>query len=643
MKPLLKQLLFAMMLCLGSHGALALQTSPGLNLKKGPGDPYFTSKTILDPGCVGNMSLTADSGGCVYGDPGNFITTTTKHYGSFAYNDTSSLKNDPSATTFNLKDLIGTSIKGMLNKSCGSGYCITGVCARWSIIISLLHGIHLYTYISPQIRDTLPVLLISAYNGVGREPLKEWRDTVGASLAALNTGVIGPLIGLPDGLQSDSIGQSNPNQPEVMHKEIDIIGHPLAALPDLVNNGHISFSGYQLPGYGKLANLTNTVSNAVNKITGPSTTTNTNGANTTTTTTAPGKTQSIGQKATNLINSAKKKANNLINSAKKKATNLINGAKQKLADIKKGMTIKNIKKKITGIINDLKKKMSVANITATVKQKLSTALSSLSAVKKVKAIQQNIQTVRNIKKYVDKGLQGFEAISQGALIASGIGIIGSARFGAPRLFCPTTIKAWQPYYLTFADAFWWRAGYPITDGPISGSNHSSTIFNPVSLDTLPPYNSVKDVLTKPVWGHMYPRDGQVVQPYDAKAASVLAWRGLDVLEKEVKAGNRVGVPLPESVEPGKWQLIFPEVRQCRKEPDYPHLKEAKHGGYAWNYYKTTQCCSGTKGQYKLTTLTFKQVGLPDICIPASKIAAANAQDKIDYQNWLKKNKKKKKK
>jgi len=507
----MKNQMLLLMLCLVcNRAAMALQITQGLDLTKGPGDPYYTytRKRAAHHGMEGMHR--------------GSILITHKHYGSFTYNEPSALKNDPSATTFNLKDLIGTSIKGMLNKSCGSGYCITGVCARWSIIFGL-NGFHLYTYLSPQIRDTLPVLLISAYNGVGNEPLKAWRDTVGAALAKINTGLIGTLLSTPDGLHSGSIGQ--PGQFPTVAKEVDIIGHPLAALPDLVNNGHISTSAYQLPGYGKTLNLS-----------APST----NNTSITVTNTSPG-------------------------------TNSISTAKAKL----------------TGAVNKIKQKMSVVNVASAVRQKLTTALSSLSAVQQTQALMQNIQTIRNIKKYADQGLQGFEAASQAALIASGIGIIGSARFEAPRLFCPTKIKAWQPYYLSFADAFWWRAGYPITDGPISGSDKSSIIFNPVSLDTLPPYNTVKDVLKKPVWGHMYPRDDTVAGPNGAQGSSVIAWRGLDVLKTAVKAGTRVGIPLPESIEPGKWQLIFPEVRQCRTEPDYPDLKQSLHGGYAWNYYKTT--------------------------------------------------------
>ncbi|MCF6256161.1 MAG: TraU family protein [Gammaproteobacteria bacterium] len=210
------------------------------------------------------------------------------------------------------------------------------------------------------------------------------------------------------------------------------------------------------------------------------------------------------------------------------------------------------------------------------------------------------------------------------------------RFQSPRLFCPVNTKALQPYYLSFADFFWWRSGFPITDGPIGGDNHLLDILNPISADTLPvdatPVNPLSEV-----WGRLYPRDGMLNQTHDAKTASVIAWRGMDVLHNSLP-GSRIGIPLPAPprewqfvVDQPKWQMIYPEVKSCEDTPYYPSsslftdfMAPNEFGGYAWNYYRTYTCCSNTRGR-RLISIDFP---IP-LCITLGQInddASARAEE-----------------
>jgi TraU protein len=157
----------------------------------------------------------------------------------------------------------------------------------------------------------------------------------------------------------------------------------------------------------------------------------------------------------------------------------------------------------------------------------------------------------------------------------------------------------QPYYLSFADAFFWRSGYPITDGPISGSDHTIQVMNPFQ-------NQLGSGLEN--WGSMYPREGTLDQSHDAKTASVLAWRAMDVLRNDVRVGgggHRVGVPLPANYRNKSyyWQMIYPEVKSCVRRPYYTttditkdFMEPNEFGGYAWNIYTRYECCMNTSGR-----------------------------------------------
>ena len=468
---------------------------------------------------------------------------------------------DSSSDSFNMRELVGTSINGMLEESCG-GYCIVGFCAHLKLGFSLSKGAYYYTIISPRLEHALPDLIITSYDETGSEPLKEWRQTFGRVIGTANKS-IGSLSGSPDGLQG---GRSDPLEQgvhqTVSFKEVDIVGHPLAMLPGLVNEGKPpKLKKYKIPSYPKVTTFSPTKQSASTK--------------------------------------------------------------------------KTLKE--TGIDFNPKdlKVPTLSDATSAVKSKMKKAIKSIELAGQLAAIKESAQTVKNIKEIINTALDITEATVRGSVYGNFI----SPRFRAPRLFCSTDVKPFQPYYLTFADAFWWRSGYPLTDGPISGTDHSKTIINPLSTDTLQKTSSVKEVLTKEVWGNLYPRDGSINQSHDAKTASVLAWRAMDALQTAVKSGHRVGVPLPKSGTSRKrdrWQMIYPQVKACQATPYYAQgsdltidsLLPSSKGGYAWNYYRTYDCCSNTSG---------KKIGeaeLPKICLPLSNVLAGIDEDRAAYEQYL---------
>lgn len=239
-----------------------------------------------------------------------------------------------------------------------------------------------------------------------------------------------------------------------------------------------------------------------------------------------------------------------------------------------------------------------------IQERLEAAIRTLEGVELLESIQREIETIQDLGEFYDTAMTTVEGLWRGTIYGNAV----SPRFRAPAIFCPTNMQPLQPHYLSLADAFYWRSGYPITDGPISGSDKSTTILNPFSDDTLKP-----DSLE--TWGHLYPREGAMNSNHDAKVATVTAWRAMDVLLNNVKDGangTRVGVPLPATRRPSasssrwgarpqdaRWQMIYPEVKSCQASPAYDNNDvtrdfmepNAEYGSYAWNYYNTYECCS----------------------------------------------------
>ncbi|MEW8139161.1 MAG: TraU family protein [Candidatus Thiodiazotropha endolucinida] len=232
-------------------------------------------------------------------------------------------------------------------------------------------------------------------------------------------------------------------------------------------------------------------------------------------------------------------------------------------------------------------------------EQLSIMLRAFDLVRVIERLIEMFNMFTSLLDFYNNAMTLLETITRSTIYAN----LLNPRFQANRLFCPASVTPFQPYYLSYLDTMFWRTGFPITDGPISGSNHSATILNPYSSDRMGSSGEI--------WGHLYPRDGAVNQQMDPKAATVLAVRALDVLKRDVSAGSRtrVGVPLPAGFPRGggRWQMIYPELRQCSVSPFYgddtafhDFMEENEHGGYAWNYYHVYQCCMNERGRLVAT-------------------------------------------
>ena len=235
--------------------------------------------------------------------------------------------------------------------------------------------------------------------------------------------------------------------------------------------------------------------------------------------------------------------------------------------------------------------LSLTRTLQAVRDGLVAFLETADLIETIKRIVDLFTVIDKLMEFYNNVLRILEVMTRSTIYGSLI----NPRFEAPRLFCPSSVMPFQPYYLSYADALFWRTGFPITDGPISGADHSLTILNPFSTD----------ILGKGMnqWGHLYPRDGTVNTNHDAKAASVAAWRGLDVMKTDA-GKSRIGVVTPIGYTSGsdRWQMIYPVERRCTTSPYYSDdgadkdfMSITEEGSYAWNYYHIYECCSNTRG------------------------------------------------
>ncbi len=446
---------------------------------------------------------------------------------------------------FTTDELLQSGIDGMFDPSCG-GYCVVGACAHLVVRITL-HGVEYYTIVSPKIRHAVPDLVISSYNHIGSEPWLEWRDYVGGVLDEVNTGPVARVLGVTDGLRGgQQLYTEHGSQQSVIFKEVDIIGHPAAIIPQIAKtNGDIDSEvdlDYELPSVGRLPSTSDARAE-------------------------DSATPDDGWSLEGMLDSG------------------FNSVMEILLD------------------------------------RLEALLEAFDIVRTIERIVELFDMFSDLLNFYNNAMALLETITRGSIYGNLI----NPRFRADRLFCPSTIRPFQPYYLSYLDTLFWRTGFPITDGPISGANHSTTILNPLSGDSLGSSGEV--------WGHLYPRDGAVNQHIDPKAATVLAVRAHDVLHNDISSlttgswwwshttatGVRVGVSLPEGYPAGggAWQMIFPVKRECRADPFYSDdsvmtdfMEENSHGGYAWNYYHIYTCCMNERGHKVL------EVDLPEpICFP----------------------------
>jgi hypothetical protein len=362
-------------------------------------------------------------------------------------------------------------------------------------------------------------LVISAYNHIGNEPWVDWRSVVGNTMDSLNTGPVEAVLGVTDGLRGSQQIYDNQGQHQaVRFKEVDIVGHPAAVVPQIATTEGIDTDvlfNFQVPSVQSLP----TVDEA---------------------------------------------------SAQDEAT-------------------PDDEWSIEGMLNE-----GFNSVMEILLEQLELLLSAFDLIRTIERIIELFTIFTDLLNFYNNAMMLLETITQSTIYA----YLLNPRFQATRLFCPTSVTPFQPYYLSYLDTLFWRTGYPLTEGPISGSDHSTTILNPFSGDRMGPSGET--------WGHLYPRDGAVNQHMDPKAATVLAVRALDVLHNDVSDGShtRVGVSLPFSNHRsgGYWQMIYPVSRQCQANPFYEDdsffndfMEENEHGGYAWNYYHIYECCMNERG------------------------------------------------
>lgn len=173
-----------------------------------------------------------------------------------------------------------------------------------------------------------------------------------------------------------------------------------------------------------------------------------------------------------------------------------------------------------------------------------------------------------------------------------------------RIFCPINVTPFVPYYLSGLDSAQWRTGYPVTD-----PQHSLTITNPSSKDVIGANNEK--------WGYMFPREGTVNNPSDAKVGTVVAVRAASVLNDKRNNIRVVNKPDDSNHGFGGWGKLFPKLGDttpnskqaaCHKKASNTGVINNENGGYAWTYWRRYNCDLRTTGIY-ITTVNFGPICL----------------------------------
>ncbi|MGE0116229.1 MAG: TraU family protein [Steroidobacteraceae bacterium] len=129
-----------------------------------------------------------------------------------------------------IADLVETGINGI--PGC-INYCITGIC------VHLQYSLFTVTVIiSPRIAHNTAEFTVSSFRAQGQQPWIEWRRVFGRVQAGLADGIFGLLSGTGRlGGYGTYTEEHQENDRQAPFKEVDINGHPLAMLPDLLNQG----------------------------------------------------------------------------------------------------------------------------------------------------------------------------------------------------------------------------------------------------------------------------------------------------------------------------------------------------------------------------------------------------------------------
>lgn len=172
--------------------------------------------------------------------------------------------------------------------------------------------------------------------------------------------------------------------------------------------------------------------------------------------------------------------------------------------------------------------------------------------------------------------------------------------GQTKYLCSSKVDPYMPYYLSTLDETMWRSGltdlfYPSTWIPG---------MNEVSADK----NQTDKFLNS--WGSLYPRIGFLNQTNKVKAASVIAARGLEVVNEGgariYQSSNCTSQDCMKSN--GKWQMVSPiEENTCRafgtESVEELQAKIDDEGQYGWTAWRNYGCCIPSSGVFIGSSIT----------------------------------------
>lgn len=190
-----------------------------------------------------------------------------------------------------------------------------------------------------------------------------------------------------------------------------------------------------------------------------------------------------------------------------------------------------------------------------------------------------------------------------AQIDAALATVGGRVGNSP--FCPVNPTPFEPYYLSGIDAYLWRMGYPAAD-----FEHSTTIINPFSSDTVKPTASQDGALIEipqelaqiltPKWGNVYPREGALDQPVGSKLGAVVARRSQSLLgEGEKPLGRLYRVP-KYRVKSAAWSKEWPTMTMCHRNIANTGEELEEHDRYVWTMWTAHDCDLYRRGIHIVT-------------------------------------------
>lgn len=165
------------------------------------------------------------------------------------------------------------------------------------------------------------------------------------------------------------------------------------------------------------------------------------------------------------------------------------------------------------------------------------------------------------------------------------------------LFCPGGTQAFNIYYHSDLDSWFWRSYLPLD------------LLYPQSW--IPGFSEVGELYLINTWGNIYPRSGELVQSHPAKASAVLAARTHSIVSREAQPHIYKKLHVPggfiyfSNYNDVKWQALFPVPENKCIHFGTPDLvgpfsardfKTSSTDGYIWNMWIRYECCR-IKGIY----------------------------------------------